>query len=59
LPTETCAFNDIAFQVGTFAIVASDPGMTGKYMLILRRAYKGWLIQYDIWNLDQIAAPTA
>lgn len=58
VPSETRAFNDLAFQVGTFTTIASDASVTGKYVLILHRTDEGWLIRHDIWNLNQMPRPT-
>jgi len=64
VPIESRSVGSLAYQVGSFTSatkpVAASPAEihgashTGKYMLILLNHGAGdWLIQYDIWSLDE------
>jgi ketosteroid isomerase-like protein len=63
VPNESRSVGSLAYQVGTFTSttkgVTASPeihgaGHTGKYILILLNHGAGdWLIQYDIWSLDE------
>jgi ketosteroid isomerase-like protein len=64
VPIETRAVGNQAYQVGAFTstskpfpdaspLEGDGASRTGKYILLLVKSADGWLIQYDIWSVDQ------